>query len=260
MRFKLLGIIAIAIATSSSAQAQPIQYLFANSSGTFQDAFTIPAVGGTVAIQVFLRDTNAASNWFTGPNPAAPGTTMLNPNQTNNLDTYGLAGAGVRITSETLGVARVNATSGVTYNPDLDVLRFTSVDLAANTVNAQAQSFSVTGAPTNGSSRVLLGTFVFTGLSAGTTRLLFSDNDLNNQHTILSTFPTGQASWNGGTALDSLPPNNPGTYIPNLFFTPSPGSTQFQIATITVAPEPTSILLSCVAFAGCGLIRRYRRK
>ena len=96
MRVRCWGLAAMAVVmtVSTSAHAQPMQFMFANSSGTYTTNFAIPVVGGTVAIQVFLNDTGAASSFFT------------NATQTANLLTNALRGAGLKITSSNPAAAR----------------------------------------------------------------------------------------------------------------------------------------------------------
>src|SRR5262245_14403492 len=135
MRSRFLGATALAVAltVSTSAQAQPIRFFFAQGGGVTNN-FVIPAIGGTVDIQVFLVDDGTASSFFT------------NQTQTQNLNTNGLFGAGLRITSGTPGVARVNAVADCTNNPGMTFFnpnppqngQFAAVDPAAGTVNAFA--------------------------------------------------------------------------------------------------------------------------
>src|SRR5947207_12788181 len=130
MRSRLLGAAALAVALTvcSSAQAQPLQYFFADTNGVFMNTFAIPAVGGTVDIQVFINDTGAASSFFTGPNPNSPTTTNYNPNQTQNLNTYNMRGVAFRMTSAAPAIARVNSTSNITSNPSFSFVPVLAVN------------------------------------------------------------------------------------------------------------------------------------
>ena len=68
MRSRLAAIVAVSVALSSGTpvKAQPLQYFFTNAAGQQQSNFSIPAIGQTITINVFLHDTDAASSWFTG--------------------------------------------------------------------------------------------------------------------------------------------------------------------------------------------------
>jgi hypothetical protein len=271
MRARLAAILTVvALGHAAAAHAQPIQYFFTTSTGARAagDNFIIPAIGQTVQVFVFMHDTDAASSWFTGVNPQNSGTN-LNPNQTANLNTFGLRSTQLQISSSAPGIARVNASADVSANPGFNFFSsappfngaFSSVNAGAGTVQVQGTKFESPGQPgiaasvsPEGGHQVLIGSFVFTALASGTTTLTFSDFS-TSQVNALATEPTGTpppSSSNGGALLDATT-LSPGTTIPGLF-----GFT----ATVTVqsVPEPTSLILGGVGLIGCGLVRRFRRK
>jgi PEP-CTERM motif len=249
MRSRLLGAAALAVAltVSTSAQAQPLQLFFATSGGVFTNTFAIPVIGGTVDIQVYINDTGAASSFFTGPNPSSPATTMYDPNQTQNLNTYNLRGGSFRVTSGTPSVAAVASASAITPNPAFSFVPIQTV--SGGQANLSVLSLGGLGVSAGGTGRILLGTFRFTGLATGTTNLTFSDNDLTNQGTSLGTEPppaNPPPVSNGGGILDPTPSGTPP--IPGLFSTTA--------SIIVGVPEPTSLVLVGLGVAGLGWVRR----
>jgi hypothetical protein len=265
MRARLAAIMAVSVALSSGTpvKAQPLQYFFTNAAGQQQSNFSIPAIGQTITINVFLHDTDAASSWFTGANPQNAGV-ALNPTQTANLSTYGLRGSQFQITSNAPGVARVNSTSNVTGNSNFNQFNsqppfnntFSAVNAAAGTVQIQGTRFETPGGPgiaasvsPNGGHQVFIGSFVFTATGSGITTLTFSDFS-TSQVNGLATEPTSAGPpSNGGTFLDANT-LSPFTTIPGLFSV---------TATISV-PEPTSLAFGGIGLLGCALVRRFRRK
>jgi hypothetical protein len=257
--------IAVAMTASSPVIAQPLQYQFFDSNNNPQTNFVIPAIGQTVEVRVFLTDTGLTSSWFTGPHPNNNGVTQLDPNKTQNLNSYGLRTTGFRINNSAPGIARVQMANQATSNPLMNIYnpaapqsgQFAFLEPDGSNIQATA---SILGVPTgvgttNG--RIFVGSFIFTGLSpsATGTMLSFADNSGQLQQNVLATEPPFNPPFpmftNGGAVLDAVTVS-PGTTIPGLFGGP--------IATITVVPEPTSFILGGLGLAGFGLIRRYRKK
>jgi hypothetical protein len=245
-----LAAVAVAAMFAGSVQAQPLQFRFADTAGNFLNEFTIPAIGGTVDIRVYLSDTGAASNFF-------PNTTQM-----NNLNTYHLRGLGVRVQTSAPGVARINVLGDVTPNfspdpppdpPTPTVPHDTFNQIFARSINTPDQGdynlsmglLGWAGVTANGTGRVLLGTYRFTAFAAGQTTISFEDINVALGHSSLGSEGTG---GNSGVVLDpiGLPP------IPGLFSSMS----------IVVVPEPSSMILGGLAIAGFAAIRRrrYRRE
>jgi hypothetical protein len=263
MRSRILGVVAIAAAMLFSApvQAQPIQFFFANSSGVFQNSFTIPAVGGTVDIQVFINDTGAASSFFTGPNPSAPTTTQLSPTQTQNLNTYNLRGGTFRTISGTPSVAHVVADTDITPNSAFSFVPVRTANSGNGNADLGVFALGGPGVSANGTGRIFLGTFHFTAFANGTTALSFADNDGLNQGTALGSEPTSPFPpvSNGGAILDPTGPN-PNPPPPTIQLPPIPGLFSNTATIIVGVPEPTSLILGGVGLAGLGFIRRRTSK
>jgi hypothetical protein len=265
MRLRILGLIATAVAMTASSPvlAQPLQYQFFDSTNNPQTNFVIPAIGQTVEVRVFLTDTGAASSWFTGPHPSNNGVTQLNPNQTQNLNTYGLRTTGFQINNNAPGIARVQMNSQATSNPSMNIYnpnapqngQFAFLDPSGSNIQATASILGTPGGVGTTNGQVFVGSFIFTGLAGGVSSLSFADNSGQLQQNVLATEPPFNppfpALWNGGAVLDAVTVS-PNTTIPGLFAGP--------VATITVVPEPTSFILGGLGLAGYGLIRRYRRK
>jgi hypothetical protein len=217
------AVLLLVLLAAGSAQAD-YQFTFADSSGTFTNNFTLS--GPTIDIRVYLTQTTTGSDTTglinIGLNQAGiqlntsdatvATVTKVTPNDTNNSGTFD----------------KVNTTSGTGAHAFLtEGYTNTSTGLKAN-VSAPT---SYLATAVSGNNSVYLGTFTFTGLSAGTTATISavpSGGDLN----VLA----------DSTVIDGLITNS--------------------TATISVVPEPGTFVL-CGAFAA-GLAgvaaRRLRRK
>jgi hypothetical protein len=183
--------------------------------------FIIPTVGGTVDVQIYLKETNGG----------------------NTLTTQGLFSAGVQVQfNSPSGVAAVlptdpNNSSGVHVNPAFNDSG--SYSTPVTTTNAKL-SEAVTN-PNNpvfpaadGLNRILFGSFTFTAQSAGTVTLTATRFNPSPDDRII----TGQ-----GNPLDSSIPN---------------GSAQILVPGVAT-PEPGTLLLAGMAgmgLAGWGIRRR----
>ncbi len=186
---------------------------------TFTNSFTV-AQGATVNVQVYLAQTNGSTG----------------------LTSVGLSAGGVALSYDPT-VATVANQAAITPNSAFDTAQ-TSVVIQPDPMGtaslSEQQVFSASVfAPTTGTTAgaVLLGTFTFTGVSAGSTLTLTAeahsgfDNNVLGDHTV----------------LDSMIANSSAT-----------------ITTTSAVPEPDTLLLGSLLAAGLGagvvLRRRWSRK
>jgi hypothetical protein len=206
-RSALLAFAAL-LAWGGGAARADYQFQFADASGNTSSAFTVNQ-GSTVDIKVYLVETNG-------------GTT---------LSTTGLSSGGVKLTGYNTGVATVTNAAG---NPGFD---FSTTGIPTATVNNYQDTSPTLKAPTSGAdaNRILLGTFTFTGVSAGSTLAVTADPGALNDNVLGSGF--------GATAIDGLIQNASASI------------------TVTAVPEPGTIVLTgllATGLAGAGF-RRVRR-
>lgn len=208
MRSLLLAL-AVCTALLLPGSAARADYAFQfDLNGTPQNAFTV-GVGQTVNVQVYLVQDNAGTS--------------------NGLSSQGLSSAGVQLNTANPAITTVTAVTGNS-----------GFDLQNNTPGASAKVsesillnnpvFPATGDP----NRILIGTFTFTGLTAGST-------------VTVSALPGsgGDNTLGDGTNIDS--------FI----------STSSAAITVQAVPEPGAMILSGMAVAGfvAGVVRRrFRRK
>jgi hypothetical protein len=209
MRYRILALLAVvALAVTSAPARADYTYQFTNSSGVTQNAFNVN-VGQSVTVRVYILETG--------------GTT---------LTTSGLSAAGVQLNTTNPSIANVTATTANAA--------FTGGSSTTTGANASISEFSSTlnpgvvagtGADAN---RILVGTFTFTGVSAGQTVTVSALPGLNPDNVL----------GDGTTSIDAALLNNTAT------------------AVITVAvPEPGSTILGGLLAAGVAApaFRRFRR-
>ena len=206
-----LGCLAVVCGLATPAHAG-VLYQFADSAGTPTTNFTISGVGNTVDVRVYLQE---------DPSPGI-------------LASEGLFSASLNVLFDSpAGIAEVTAAGDVTPNPF-----FTNIVSGPSVASATAGFTGDVGLNPflfpDGSGRILLGTFRFTGLAVGTTTIRAVDRDLFLDDTV-----TGL-----GTVLDSLVENSAGT---------------ITVEAITAVPEPGALALlasGTILIGGCRLVRR----
>jgi hypothetical protein len=210
MRFNLLAALAgLGLVVLGGSVRADYTYQFANaSSGSAQTNFTV-GVGQTVDIRVYVLETG--------------GTTTLHDE--------GLYSGGVELDTQTPSAANVTA---VTPNA-----AFTGGSNTGTGSNAFVNVFSAGTAPNSVTAsntdptRILLGTFTFTGMSAGQTLTVTALPGLNPDNVL----------GDGTTSIDSNLANNAVS------------------AFITVAvPEPGALMLTGLAASGLALGAWRRRR
>jgi hypothetical protein len=216
MRLLLKSFIAVVglLLVNGSARAD-YQFTFANSSGVAETNFNV-AVGQTVSIQVYLTQTGSTTTLSNGP---------------------GLTAGGVQLTG--FNTAFTNVT-GITANDSTtsSSTAFDADNTYTNIPNAKlvvAKDNSSVGL-TNSAGSILLGTFTFTGISAGTTSTVTANPFPGENINLLAGSPP--------TSIDSLISNSS------------------AVITVTAVPEPGTLVLTglmAVGIAG-GFVRRSRSK
>jgi hypothetical protein len=192
-------------------------YQFADSSGNVSSNFSV-AVGSTVSIEVFITQTGS----------------------TTGLSATGLNQGGVAVTGYSTSTATVPNTSAITpndsnnggpFNP-----AFTSTNVSGNTASVQVGLASGgVMAPTSGANanRILLGTFTFTGVSAGVTNVVTTSPNPGSNVNILA----------DGTVIDPVGNVN-------------------AVINVTAVPEPSTFVLAgllATGIAGAAWRRSHRR-
>jgi len=199
----LLGL----LAAGTPARAD-YTYQFADSSGNAANSFNV-GVGQTVDIRVYILATSP---------------------DTLNGGQNGLAAAGVQLNTATPSIATVTA---VTPNAAFDAGSSTATGAHASVSEFSSSTNGVQSGGSGANDRVLLGTFTFTGVSAGQTLTV--------------------------SALPGLAPDNvkaDGTIIDAALLT----NTQTAVITVAV-PEPGTLMLTGLFAVGLATasVRRLRR-
>jgi hypothetical protein len=202
----VLGILGL-LALVGPARADYSYEFASNTSGNFTNTFNV-GVGQTVNVYVYIQETT-----------------------TSNLATYGLSAAGVQLNTTSPGVATV---TGVTPNA-----AFNAGSSTGTGANAYVSEFSTSGvtAPSTGptANAVLLGSFTFTGVTAGQTATVTALPGLN---------PDNVLNDGNNTVIDSYLANNATS----------------AVITVTAVPEPGTMALSAFGMAAMGAAVWYRRR
>jgi hypothetical protein len=205
----LTGVVVATLLAVGGAARADYTFEFANSSGTPQSSFSV-GVGQTIAIQVYVEETGT----------------------TTTLNSLGLFSGGVQLNTTNSAVANVTA---VTPNA-----AFTGGSSSGTGSNAYVSVFAAGTAPNSvtapsGSNAILLGTFTFTGETAGQTLAV----------TALPGLGPDNVLGDGATSIDSNLLNNATS----------------AVITVTAVPEPGTLTLcglGAVVFGGAWLRRKRR--
>jgi hypothetical protein len=199
---------------AGSARAD-LAFQFADSSGTAATAFTVNA-GSTVDVRVYLVQSGS----------------------TTNLSNPGLVDGGVALQFSSSAPFTITSSSAITPSSAFGGPNNTNVSTSSGTTTATLQVHDDSGvvAPTSGAdaNRILLGTFTFKGLSAGSAVTVSAFPDPNSANNVDANH----------TNLDSMI-NQSSAAI-----------------TVVAVPEPSAVILcglGASAFA-LGGWRRFRRR
>lgn len=164
----------------------------------------IGGVGAAVPIQVYLQQTDS----------------------TTTLTDFGLIAADITVTfNSPAGIAAVTSIQG---NPAFDDLSYADTILTATDATLYQATASGDVRPTDYPDRILLGTFMFTGLALGSTTIGVTVADL-------------------GDVMDGG-------------FQSLAGQIGAGSATLTVTPEPSSVALSLLMIGAASVVTTYRRR
>jgi hypothetical protein len=211
MRIRYLLVVAVLTLLPGRGSADYIFEFFDPVAGTFTNNFTLN-VGASANVQVYLAQTGSTTTLTTGPGLKAGGV-ALSFNQT---------------------IANVTSTSAISPSSAFDTST-KSVGTGTAGLNVFQTTSSPVLAPTTGptANAILLGTFTFTGVSAGSTLALTAEpHPAPFQNNVLG----------DGTGIDSLIANSS------------------AVITVVAVPEPGSLVLTGLAASAISLgIWRRRR-
>jgi len=242
-RFRLwaLVILGLSLAGQPAAAQTTLLYEFANAAGVAQTSFTV-APGATIPIRLYLRESTA-------------GAPLMTAHQ-------GMGGAGVRVSFGTGAIAAVNALTDIQpaagasvvagrliwdlpapgLDPNATAPTSARLLVAKTFANTVGTPQGVVPADFGETQRVFIGTFVFTGKTAGTVPLVAADINPNT---------VGEVANFDGFALDGVDPTFGG--IAAL----ASGATANLIVAVPI-PEPGSMALAGLGIAGLVAYRRRR--
>ena len=210
MRTRLLSLFAGLTLLHAGGRAEAgYQFQFANASGTAQSTFVVDQ-GSTIDIRVYLVQTSPDTG----------------------LSASGLDAAGAKLTFDQT-IANVANTAAITPNPAFDFASKNTGTGSATLNESQNGGTAPVTSPSGDANRILIGTFTFTGVNAGTTTVLTADPHALADDNVL----------HNGTVLDSMIANSSAA------------------VTVNAVPEPGTLLLTGFVAAGLALtsVRRLRR-
>jgi hypothetical protein len=257
---KLLGLTVLA---GCACLASPVHAAITYQYVTDQTTYTATGAGATVNVQLFLQETLTNGD-----------TSLINP--TAGTANSGLFGAGVAVqqtgtvptNASTISTIATNQTAigvGGGFGTNSATFDQTNVTPAtppnSGTSAALIESIPVgtaQGPTTDSTGRILLGTLTLTAGAAGTTTTFSITSFTNSANPLAVQFGEGNTVTNGVNGFDLDSTNNAFNGGPPPTYTGA--NDIINTFTVTVAPEPSSMLL-CGLAVGCGgAYGAYRRR